>query len=56
MTNRAQIHEFIFQATVLNFGVLLGAWTLATNFSSVSPKLCQLGQKIETLVYSHLQL
>ena len=32
MTNRAQIHEiFIFQATVLIFGDLLGGWNLATN-------------------------
>ena len=41
MTIRAQIHEFykkvkideifIFQATVLKFGYLLGAWKLATN-------------------------
>ena len=38
---------FIVQATVLKFGDLWKAWKFATNtnFSTISPKLQQLGQK-----------
>ena len=61
MTNRAQIHEiykkvkieeifFIFQTTVLKFGDLLwnGSDQQIQNFSTISPKLCQLGNKTGT--------